>query len=291
MSQSSSSNAVPTPKPGQPIRVPDRIGVVGDVHGSPHLVRRAIETLARRGITQIHFLGDFGFPSSDPVADAEYRALFDRVLARRSGVEVLVTLGNHEEYDVIETIEPDPGGIRWWTDAIGLLPRGWRGETARGRVTASLGGANSIDRFVRVARGWPWSKTESITEQDLERLGTSGVDVLLGHDAPYATALTERLVSRSVSYVEATGRPLWEEIELEYANAGQRMFHRAVQQARPRMTISGHYHLFIDSWERYEALDGTWFDCRSIVMNADGRTHTVGVVDLDALEFAPLELR
>lgn len=281
----SRDESVPSP------RIPDRVGVVGDVHGSPYLVRRAIETFAGAGIAQLHFLGDFGFPSADPVADEEYRALFDRVLARHPGFEVLVTLGNHEAHDVVEAIEPDAEGIRWWADAIGLLPRGWRGRSAGGRVLASLGGANSIDRFVRAARGWPWAPEESITEDDLERLGTDPVDVLLGHDAPFAKALARELAARADEAIGLFGQPLWDDRELAYALAGQRMFHRGVEQVRPRMTLGGHYHFFIDAIEQYEDADSRPFDCRTIVLNADGKPRSGGIVVLDELLFEDVMIR
>lgn len=60
------------------------------------------------------------------------------------------------------------------------------------------------------------------------------------------------------------------------------MFQRAVSQVRPSLTVSGHYHLHLDVVENFVGADGTAFETRVVVLDADGRPPTLAVLDVDA---------
>ncbi len=280
-------------------RTPSRIGLVGDVHGSLPIARIAIERLAEQGVRDIHFLGDWGFlwrslrshyapgagtpgadrsPRSDggsfieqlgPGAQHELGALTE--VLDRAGAIAWVTGGNHENYDVWDAVPRDTDDIGWVTERIALLPRGWRAVTKAGTVLASLGGANSIDRFER-APGRSWWPQESITDADLAALGTEPVDVLIGHDCPRTTTLLHRLIPNEHH---------WNPRGLEYAHDGHRVFQRAVEQVRPHLTIGGHYHLHVDTTEEFTDAGGDPFTCRCVTLQADGHWPTYALLDLD----------
>jgi len=229
--------------------------------------------LGAQGITEMHFLGDFGFVWTGAHGEARDLNTLDRELAAHSA-RALVTGGNHEGYDRWETIPVGPTGTRVVRDTVELLPRGWRAASPAGNVIASLGGANSIDMPDRIRAGDPYWPAEQITPDDLFALGEEPVDILLGHDAPVSAALRARL---------KPNEHLWDATGLAYAVRGQGMFHRGVQQVRPRLTVSGHYHLHLDAVETFQAGDGKSFECRTVILNSDGHENAVAVLDTDTL--------
>ena len=258
---------------------PQRIGLIGDAHGNLHFMRKAIKELTSRGVTELHVLGDFGFVWDGSQRDALKLKPISLDL-RKAGATLYVTGGNHEGYTDLLKIEPDASGLRWIRKNIALLPRGWRAETVAGVRIASLGGANSIDRFERkpavngLAGSW-WAE-EQITDGDLVDLGTADTDILLGHDSPRSAALERKLLPNA---------RMWNPKGLAYAHQGQQMFHCGVVQTRPKLVVSGHYHLFLDVTETFESPDGVGFDTRCVILNAEWAYPSIAVIDTDTLEF------
>jgi hypothetical protein len=258
---------------------PKRIGLIGDVHGDLRNTKRAIRMLAAEGITEMHFLGDFGFVWTGLHGEERDLNTLDRELAAHSA-QAFVTGGNHEGYDRWSKVAISATGTRAVRDTIELLPRGWKANSPSGTVIASLGGANSIDMPARVRTGEPFWSAEQITEDDLASLGDDPVDVLLGHDAP-RSALLRALLKLNQDHWEAAG--------IAYADRGQEMFHRGFAQVRPKLAVSGHYHLHMDAVETFEGSDGAPFECRTVILNSDGQPYTVAVLDTDSLrlEYLP----
>lgn len=252
---------------------PPLLGLVGDVHGQAAHAVAAVDALHARGVTEVHFLGDFGMVWSGRNSD-DMALKRLRLALEANGQTAFVTGGNHENYDRLLAIEPDGAGIRWIRKNIGLLPRGWRALTPSGRVIASLGGANSIDRYSRKA-GVSWWPQEQITEEDLAALGTDLVDVLLAHDSPMSGALDERL---------RAGNHLWPAAGLAYSHEGHVMFHRGFRQVKPRLVVSGHYHLFLDVVESFRDEDGAEFESRVVILHESRFPRFVGLLDTESLE-------
>jgi hypothetical protein len=256
------------------------IGLIGDAHGNSWFAERAIKELAARGVRQHHFLGDFGFVWNG--ASTEDHSLKRvRVALERANSQAFVTGGNHEGYKRLLAIEEDSDGLRWIRkDRIALLPRGWRALSPEGRVIASLGGANSIDRYQR-QKDKSWWSEEQITESDLDALGTEPVDILLGHDAPITQTLQSKLIPNE---------HFWDPRGLAYAHIGQQMFHRGVLNVEPALTVSGHYHVFVDTAEEFTGSAGDPFTLRSVVLNVEGALPSAAVLNTDTLELEFVDL-
>jgi hypothetical protein len=256
----------------------DRIGLIGDVHGSGSFLLGAVDQLVtEHGVRELHQLGDFGIVGQGQQTRFVLDEL-ERVLERLDA-RLFVTGGNHERYEdlpsEVRAGRLDLGEIGWLRDRIGWLPRGYRWRSESGRVLASLGGANSIDRFWREQVGLQWSPLEQITEADLEKLGVEPVDVLLAHDAPKTWAL--------YNHLERT-RGSWTPAGLAWAAEGQRTFYRGMRQVRPKLTISGHYHFQLDATETHEDFDGNEFESRSIILNFEEEPGSLGVLNLETLD-------
>lgn len=254
--------------------IDSRVGLVGDVHGNEQVASRAARVLHKQGIREVHFLGDFDLLWGAESRNRVLLARFDETLAELDMI-AYVTGGNHEDYDVWEAIPVGAGGIRWASERVGMLPRGWRAESAGGVTVASLGGANSIDRYTSRMLGGKWWAQESITNADLSALGAEKVDVLLAHDAPSHPQLLRRLEG---------GNHRWSDLALEWAQNGREQFQRAVEATRPALTVSGHYHHNFDEIGTYTDLDGQPFDTRSVILNADGRNIFIAVLHVDLVE-------
>src|SRR5687768_2821553 len=81
-----------------------RFGIAGDWHGNWRFAAWKLEEFARAGIKTIFQLGDFGIwpgPSGD-----EYLGKLRKNLELH-GQTIYVTLGNHEDYDQVDALEPD----------------------------------------------------------------------------------------------------------------------------------------------------------------------------------------
>jgi hypothetical protein len=251
-------------------------GVLGDPHKDFLWTKKALTKLITAGVKQVHVLGDFGFVWHGAPQERNDLNRLTKVLADADAY-LYVTGGNHEGYAALNRHYPeDEHGYRNLTDRIIWLPRGWRGRSAAGAVVASLGGANSIDKGRRTppvdGRGGSWWPEEQITEADLQRLGTDPVDVLLAHDAPRTQALAQKLYPN---------QHFWTREGLMYADMGQQMFQRGVEQVKPKVVLSGHYHLFLDTTETFHDHAGNAFDTRSIILDCNGFSRSAAVFSPD----------
>lgn len=261
-----------------------RIAVSGDWHGRRDLAPAVVDAVAVAGVRTLFQLGDLQLLFHGTAYERERLQQLSAHLEGRD-VQLLVVPGNHDGYTAISRLPVDAEGVRRLDDRIGFLPRGWRAHTATGVTVAALGGANSIDVGTRGQQLFPdslpnWWPEESITDADLTALGHEPVDVLLGHDAPSSRALHEVLQE---------SEHLWDPAGLEYSKRGQKMFHRGFLQVRPKLTLSGHHHLYLDTAESYVDEDGVAFESRSLVFNKLGLWRSGAVVDLDTLSVELLE--
>lgn len=216
-----------------------RLGVAGDWHGNGTWALRCVRALADAGVHEVFHLGDFGiWPGS---RGRDYLLDISRALESHA-MTLFVTPGNHEDYDQIEELPSmdlghDIGNVQWITDRVAVLPRGHRWER-NGWSFVSLGGAPSIDRWIRRA-GLDWWEAEAITDEDVARVVANGkADVMFAHDAPdspYGTAAVASILGNN---------PLgWPARALRYADEGRHRMTAAFQGVQPRVFMHGHYHV------------------------------------------------
>jgi len=252
------------------------VGIIGDTHADTKWTLAALNRVLSHGVKQVHVLGDFGFIWHGAPKEGRELIRLTTTLTDH-GAHLYVTGGNHEGYAALDRDHPaDTDGYRTITDRITWLPRGWRGQTTAGTHVASLGGANSIDyerrRPPQGGHGGSWWPEEQLTDADLAALGTAPVDVLLAHDAPRSQALHHQL-AKTLHH--------WSKQGLAYSDAGQHMFQRAVEQVQPKLVLSGHYHLHLDTTETFHTAHGDPFDTRSIILNCNGQPDSAGVLHVD----------
>lgn len=221
-----------------------RLGVAGDWHGNRTWALRCVRALAVAGVGEVFHLGDFGIWPG-PTGRDYLIDLTDALEAH--AMTLFVTPGNHEDYDQIEELPSidlghDVGRIRWITDRIALLPRGHRWER-NGWTFVSLGGAPSVDRWLR-REGLDWWEAEAITDEDVTRVVAGGqADVMLAHDAPDAVLGTRGVAA--ILRSNPLGRPAY---ALKYASEGRDRMTAAFLAIQPRLFLHGHYHLRDEAW-------------------------------------------
>jgi len=254
----------------------DRIGILGDLHGDLEHLVVVSRTMEARGIHVLLQLGDFGFiwPRTN------WGRALDRIENRlRKADQILYFVdGNHEDFSRLDAFPIAADGLRRVRPSIIHIPRGWRTTLAHGRTFAAMGGANSIDRGSR-EEGISWWPDESITDEDLERLGTESVDILVGHDAPVPWPKLDSRLSQSPSW--------WSEEDQRYANEGREMLTRAFIAVRPKLYIGGHFHLYVSDSLAFPT--GFTTTIVTLDMNGPDRAFSQGILDLQTFEFDPID--
>jgi hypothetical protein len=208
------------------------IGFAGDWHGNSAGVAEKMRQLSQAGVTRLMHVGDFAL-----WPDRSGRRFLDHVngYAEESGILIMVTPGNHEDWRYITAAfaaaEGAPAMIR---SHIVALPRGHR-WTHRGRSFVSFGGAASIDfEFRRIGRSW-WME-ELPTVEEVEALAAGGhAEIMISHDSPAPGA---PLVNR----IRATPNG-WSGDALAYADVGARRITAAWEAVAPDLLVHGHLHV------------------------------------------------
>lgn len=250
------------------------VGIAGDWHADLPWALSAVQTFHAAGVKDILHLGDFGV-FSDPEGE-EYLGSVSGNL-RVLGMRILITPGNHEDYTRINAIPVYEDGLKWLTDTIAVMPRGFRWEIA-GRSFVSFGGAASIN-FPDLKEGISWWREEAITAGDIYRLADGGTaQIMLAHDAPNGISALENS--------HRTGNK-WSVEGLEYADQSRRMMDAAVDIVQPMMFFHGHYHM--DYRETITRGGGAqMFDVNCVGMNMNGREGNLAVLDVPLLKLTYL---
>jgi len=250
-----------------------RIGFVGDVHGDLGALLAAAQTMRSRGVDTLIVTGDFGFVWPG----VNYKRTLDKISRRMSGLGVVLYFvdGNHEWFPELYSYGVDADGQRRLRDNIVHLPRGYRVKLSSGKELAALGGANSIDRDVRV-EGVDWWAEESITVGDLARLGTDPAEILVGHDAPLRVP--------SLDWILAGNELALSDEMLAYSLAGRRTFHRGFFELKPELYVGGHYHRYVNEVVTFD--DSTSrFECRVVILEqVSPQSLSLAVLDTATLQ-------
>lgn len=226
------------------------VGIAGDWHGNVSHALLTIEKFDFLGIKYIFQLGDFGvWGSLLAHAGDKLRTRCNHFL-ERNDQRLFVTLGNHENYDLVEqfsTVEScEFAGFLYEPKAPRILYF-TRGQSLRvsGRNFLSLGGAASIDYKWRQEHnaqknspGKIWWAQERISVLDMnntieeaKRLGT--VDVFLAHDV-FASAPLEG--------THRQDHEKWDAEELAFAQTSRDTLEKVARAVLPKVWLHGHYH-------------------------------------------------
>lgn len=266
----------PVPSPGHVFAhsvlfPPARIAIAGDWHADTDYAVAAIEHAAKRDATVLIHLGDFGYQFTDRYLNSLNDAL------DRCGIVLGFVDGNHENFDRLLSWHVDADGLRHLRDRIVHLPRAFRWQWSQTRCLA-LGGAYSIDRFLRTP-GHSWWPQECLTAEQARDAATGGpADVMFCHDCPAGLAVPD-------AAREQLGFPAK---ELRRSQLYRVRLRSVVDAVRPLRLWHGHFH------HRYQSvLCGDRY--RTVVdglgKNGDPVDNNMVVVNLSELGFHRLSAR
>lgn len=213
--------------------------VTGDTHGSIdynklHTIRKSF---TREDILLI--AGDFGAVWNKNTLKK------DLEIYTRLPCLVLFADGNHENFDILETLPQEEfcgGKVHRVAENVYHLMRG-EVFVIQGRKIFVMGGAESRDKAFR-REGYSWWKQESVTyadvEEGLKNLAAHGnsVDYILTHTMP--SSLLERL-----SFYGWTRAA---------ANTSEYLLNVFAEQVRFTHWYFGHWHIDDEFGEKYTAL-------------------------------------
>lgn len=201
-----------------------RAFILGDTHGSVGAVRAAVAAAVANGCRLILQLGDFGYwPHT--VKGRQFLVEVQQI-CEDHGVELWWVDGNHENHDELGRQDLGADGSLWLSSNIRYLPRGFRFRLG-GRELGALGGAFSIDWRSRIP-GESWWSQEVVTAEDVERLGTTPLDVLLTHDMPAGVPVYGSRIP-------------WDDEHRAYQV--RMLVAQAVEATSAKLVLHGHWHL------------------------------------------------
>jgi hypothetical protein len=184
---------------------------------------------------------------------------------------LIITPGNHENYDMLERFLINKDGFMYRPDVdrIWFAPRGhiWlHGEASMG----SLGGTGSIDYRQRTL-GKSWWIQEAITSKDVDTLrfnflssGLDNLDVMMTHDSPSGVDVKK---SRTLNEPDLDN----------YLNHQRILVRNAVDVAAPRTLIHGHWHTYLNA--TLEGVNESMipYDTNVIGLDMDETSHNIMV--------------
>ncbi|EPQ77224.1 metallophosphoesterase [Mycobacterium marinum] len=242
---------------------PLRVAIAGDWHSDAKYAVGAIEHAAKREATVLIQLGDFGYNFTDEYLDSLEEAL------DRCGMVLGFVDGNHENFERLLGWPIDQDGLRYLRAHLVHLPRGFRWLWGQTRCLA-LGGAYSIDRFLR-KRGRSWWEQELLTMRQANAAAAAGeADAMFCHDCPAGITVPSA----------ARDRRGFPELELRRSELHRERLRCVVDAVRPGRLWHGHFH------HRYQAvLHGQGY--RTVVDGLSKNGHPIDnnmvVVNLAAL--------
>lgn len=271
------------------------VGVAGDWHGNTAHALKTLELFSKNQVRYIFQLGDFGvFGSLLEYSADKFRTRIARSLEAKDQW-LFVTLGNHENYDLVERFstveEGDFVGFNYEPKAPRILyfKRG-QSLTISGRTFLSIGGAASIDYRWRQewnnspkARAKVWWLQERISVLDVEntlaearRLGS--VDVLLAHDV-----FAEAPIGNS----HRADHSRWNADDFAFAQSSRDSLQKVAEGVLPKLWLHGHYHVPLDSTVSLQSGIGKHRkggEVRAVCFGKDEAKNSSGVLWLAELE-------
>jgi hypothetical protein len=210
------------------------VHVCGDWHTDAIWAEQVIRHKLDAAVSPIILhVGDFGVWRDE--RGRQYVNKVSKALLAQ-GMYLYVTLGNHEDYEFIDTLEDVDGmpGCKWLDkrNRIVLLDRPYVWEWS-GVKFMSFGGANSVDRWERT-ENVDWFAGEQISDTDVERgqhVGT--VDVMITHEVP----------TQVDPFNGKPGTMMLSTRQLVYADESRAQLQKVFNTARPKMFLHGHYHV------------------------------------------------
>lgn len=218
---------------------PERVLLVGDLHGNTAASLAAIDHAARLGADVILQLGDLGFwPRSEK--GRSFLAKVEKRLALRK-LQMWWIDGNHEDFARLVVRSFTLEGLQEISEHLWHVQRGFRWQWGATEWLAA-GGASSVDRFGR-AEGVDWFAEEELTDELVEAIIADGpADVLVAHDAPFGVPLLRQVLWQDLPAWRRADKSFWPVDRMILSDEHMRRVRQIVDGVGARVVFHGHHH-------------------------------------------------
>ena len=187
--------------------------LTGDIHGEPFRIKRFYNNSGLMESDTIIILGDVGANYHLDSRDALCKSVLNSI-----GVDILCLHGNHEirpfNIDTYHLTEWN-GGRVWVEDEYPNLLFAKDGEiyNIEGNRFIAIGGAYSVDKYYRLARGIDWWEDEQPSEEIKryveKQLSENEIDIVLSHTCPMRYEPTEVFLSQVDQSTVDSSTEMW----------------------------------------------------------------------------------
>ena len=157
-----------------------RFFITGDIHGDVARLILFIQRMKLKSGDKICVLGDAGILWRNDKKDTDYIIKYWDEYS--NGVELYFIDGNHENFNLLNSLPVDENNMGIVSDKIHYLRRGCVYEI-NGKRILSCGGADSVDWYRRT-EGLSWWKEETISQADIDRVPAGHYDYVFTHCCP-----------------------------------------------------------------------------------------------------------
>lgn len=203
--------------------------LLSDIHGDYRVLQMAIDYAIEKNATAIIQVGDFGLMP-------ENEQKFYQVC--QTTIPIYFVDGNHD--DCTRWQNYDSVGKVFGNANLYYVPRGSVLELD-GRTIAFMGGAASIDKKFRLAKGWHWDENEEVTQEQCDRLVKNAegkvIDMFITHCPPH-------------SMIEEHFDPMWKlnfGVGVDWADPSQKLIEEVWHKIGTPDIYSGHMHKFVET--------------------------------------------
>lgn len=189
--------------------------IAGDVHGDFDALQAVVSHTGARLVLQA---GDFGYwpgHSLHRLPAAGFRTMQGELAT------VCFCDGNHEDHPALRRLVKT--GRTEIAPGVRYQPRGSTLQLPDGRTVLFVGGADSVDKGLRV-KGKSWFPGELLKKSEVRKFPDVSVGIIVSHAAPACVPLPAMLADGK--YTDPT-REVLELLRIKY---------------RPRLWFFGHYH-------------------------------------------------
>ena len=234
--------------------LPDKVAVLGDVHGNTTAVLRAVD-IAKNHTNFIIQVGDYWLYNKSSV---------EKRLSE-NGMKMLFIPGNHEDWNFLNEVS-DSEKLTRISDSIFYAPIGSRAVMGD-KIVLFAGGAVSVDKSLRTP-GYDWFPDETIKyKQAIDIVNDGNADIVFSHDCHSSSSVLNDHLDNSVKYFDNS---VYKE-----SDNHREMVEFIVRGVNSKCVIHGHYHY------NYTSVDD---GIKTYGMNMECDHGSVGIFDSSTYE-------
>lgn len=208
----------------------EQVAIVGDWHSNKLYAIKNLRCMIGKVKTIFH-VGDFNI--SQTAQGMDFLETIDEILWKNE-IFLYITLGNHDDYDYVDTLEFDEYGCKILSRNIRIFPRPYLFTLGKESVVSFGGSSTANLRFAIEGKNW-W-KAEEITHADILKVEQLPVaDIVLSHEAPANIKYLDMHFEQMEEFSDS--------LNLERINESREKISIIMNHLQPNKLFHGHHHV------------------------------------------------